>query len=128
MRYAIISDVHANLQAWDAVFTDIRSNDIDQIICLGDIVGYGPSPAQVLEQAYAHVHHFVLGNHDAVLAERLGADCFNERARALIEWTRRRLDARASRFLGQLPYVLEGKSFRCAHASPAAPAQFGYVL
>ena len=61
MRYAIVSDLHANLQAWNAVLLDIRSSRIDQIICLGDVVGYGPRPAEVLKSAYANIDHFVLG-------------------------------------------------------------------
>jgi len=128
MRYAILSDIHANLQAWHAVFTDICEQGVDQTICLGDVVGYGPSPAPVLKQVYAHVHHFVLGNHDAVVAGRLSPSCFNDRAKQLISWTSEQLDARASRFLAQLPYVLEGETFRCVHGNPASPAQFTYVL
>lgn len=55
MRYAITSDIHANRQAWNAVLLDIRSSNIDKIICLGDIVGYGPDPARVLESVYSNV-------------------------------------------------------------------------
>jgi predicted phosphodiesterase len=128
MRYAVVSDIHANLQAWNAVLTDIRSVEVDRIVCLGDTVGYGPDPAPVLESVHAHVHHLVLGNHDAVVANRLDPACFNSRARAVAEWTREQLDPKAGAFLGSLPYVLQGSIFRCCHANPVSPAQFEYVL
>ncbi len=128
MRYAIISDIHANLQAWNAVLTDINQSEVDEILCLGDVVGYGPRPADVLEQVYTHVNHFVLGNHDAVICGKLNPACFNENARALIEWTGERLDSKAAEFFRQLSYVLAGPNFRCAHADPSAPTRFGYIL
>jgi len=129
VRYAIISDIHANLQAWNAVITDVQSSNVSEILCLGDVVGYGPNPADVLEQAYARVHHFVLGNHDAVVCGKLNPVCFNQNARALIEWTREHLDAKASDFFRNHAYsLLEGPNFRCAHGDPSAPMQYRYVI
>ncbi|MBT3376382.1 MAG: metallophosphoesterase family protein [Lentisphaerae bacterium] len=128
MRYAILSDIHANTPAFSVVLADIQSRNVDQILCLGDVVGYGPTPAEVLKQAHARVHHFVLGNHDAVVAERMSPDCFNARAKAAIEWTAQHLDTKARTFFRKLPYVLEGPGFRCTHGHPAAPAQFRYVI
>jgi len=128
VRYAILSDIHANTPAFNVVLTDIQSRKADQILCLGDIVGYGPTPADVLKRAHARIHHFVLGNHDAVVAGRMSPDCFNERARAAIEWTKQQLDGKARRFFRKLPYVLEGSGFRCMHGHPASPAQFRYVI
>ena len=128
MRYAIVSDLHANFEAWKAVRVDLHSLDVDEIICLGDIVGYGPSPAEVLKNVYGHVHHFVLGNHDAAVCGMLDPTLFNEDARIIIDWTQRELDAKASAFFKTLPYVLRGPRFRCTHGDPVAPANFGYVL
>ena len=127
MRYAIISDLHANRQAFRAVLADIESSGVDQIICLGDIVGYGPSPAEVLSLAYSHVHHFVLGNHDAVIAGTVSADCFNDHARKSIDWTAKQLDAKARKFLAGLPLVLEGDGFRCVHGEFTDPPAFNYM-
>ncbi len=128
MRYAIISDLHGNRQALKAVLTDIRGIGVDQLICLGDCVGYGPRPAEVLELAYAHVHYFILGNHDAVIADRLTPDCFGENARKVIDWTRERLDAKSSQFFARMPLVLCGDGFACAHAQFANPGGFGYLF
>ena len=61
MRYAIISDIHANQQAWDAALKDIQQQGVDDMLCLGDVIGYGPRPAEVLEQVYSYCDHFVLG-------------------------------------------------------------------
>jgi predicted phosphodiesterase len=128
VRTAILSDVHANLQALNAVLTELFSVGADRIISLGDLVGYGPQPAEVLERAYAHINHFVLGNHDAVIAGRMDPAVFNASAREMIEWTAGRLDPKAAAFLAKQPYVLTGPSFRCSHGNPASPPQFGYVL
>ena len=128
MRIAVISDIHSNLRAWNAVLADIASLKADRILCLGDLVGYGPSPVEVLESAYRHVHGFVLGNHDAVVAGKMSPDVFNDSARRLILWTRDRIGPRGARFLGQLPLVLSGNGMRCAHANFVRPAAFDYVL
>lgn len=128
MRYAVVSDLHGNRQAWSSVLADIQSQGIEEIICLGDVIGYGPAPAAVLENAYERVHHFVLGNHDAVLAGLLDPVGFNEHARARLEWTANQLDDNAVDFFAKLPLVLEGPDFRCAHGTPANPANFEYLL
>ena len=128
MRYAFISDLHANLQAWRAVHLDIRSNTVDYTICLGDIVGYGPSPAELLNEAHAHIDAFVLGNHDAVVSGKMADSSFNPEARDLIRWTATRLNRKAAAFLRSLPLTLVGNGFRCAHGEFARPANFDYVL
>jgi predicted phosphodiesterase len=128
MRYAVVSDLHGNRQAWKAVLTDIQSLGADRILCLGDLVGYGPAPAQVLESAYQHVQHFVLGNHDAVVAGKLDASTFNDDARRIIDWTGSQLDPRAAQFLGGLPLVMRGSGFRCAHAELKTPQRYRYIL
>ena len=128
MRYAIISDLHANKQAMQAVLTDIKSIGADQIICLGDVVGYGPSPVEVLAMAYKNVSCFALGNHDAVVAGIMSPDCFNDKAKRLIEWTCSNLDPKASKFFASFPLVLNGENFRCAHGEFEEPRRFGYIL
>lgn len=128
MRYAIVSDIHANLQAWNAVLIDIRSSDVDKIVCLGDLIGYGPNPEQVLESVYTSIDNFVLGNHDAVFCNKLDDSLFNDSARRIIDWTRRQLGGAAVDFLKELPLTLEGRGFRCAHGDLANPAYFNYVI
>ena len=128
MQYAIVSDIHANIQAWNAVLIDIRSLDIDEIISLGDIVGYGPSPAEVLKSVHANVNHFVLGNHDAVISGKLDTNLFNDRAKEAIEWTQKELNKNAIEFLQTMPLSLRGNNFRCVHGDFHDPASFNYVI
>ena len=128
MRYAIVSDIHANLQAWNAVLADIGSVGADRILCLGDVVGYGPDPVAVLQSVHRHVHNLVLGNHDAVVCGKMSAAVFNERARQMIFWTRTRLGRRAGEFFSTLPLTLAGDGFRCAHGSFVNPGAFDYIL
>ncbi len=128
MRYAILSDIHANWQAWNAVLLDIRSSSIDRLVCLGDIVGYGPQPARVLESVHEHVHHVVLGNHDAAVCGKLDENLFNEAAADIVRWTRTQLNREALDFLNTLPLSLSGAEFRCAHGDVFSPAQFNYII
>jgi len=128
MRYALVSDIHANLQAWNAVLIDIRSRDIDRMICLGDIVGYGPDPARVLESVHANVDHLVLGNHDAVVCGKMDGALFDAGAREIIDWTRGRLADRAVAFLATLPLTLRAEGFRCAHGEFSDPASYEYII
>lgn len=128
MRYAILSDLHANRQALSAVLADVQAAGADRILCLGDVAGYGPSPAEVLAEAHSRIHHFVLGNHDAVLAGSLDPGCFTEHARQVIEWTRRQLGPRAAKFFSVQPLVLAGPGFRCVHGDFTDPAAFRYVV
>ncbi len=128
MRYAITSDVHANLQAWNAVLLDIRSSNVDRVICLGDIVGYGPNPREVLESVHSSVDHIVMGNHDAALCGVMDESLFNDNARAVLDWSRDELNQEAITFLSNLPLVLVGDGFRCTHAEFSNPSHFDYIL
>ncbi len=127
MRYAIFSDVHANRQAWEAVREDIVKQEADTLVCLGDVVGYGPRPLEVLAALRAVTANFVLGNHDAAACGRLDPSIFNERARTVIEWTRQQLDEDALQFLMQVPLQMDGQELRFVHAEIVEPGEFGYV-
>jgi len=128
MRYAFVSDIHGNLTAWNTVLQDMAVHRIDRIVCLGDVVGYGPQPAECLKSVYARVHSMVLGNHDAVVGGRMSAANFNDRARRVIEWTQARLGDKARALFADLPLVLKGHGFRCSHGDFTDPARFRYVF
>jgi predicted phosphodiesterase len=128
MQYAIISDIHANLQAWNSVLLDIRSQGVDKIVCLGDIVGYGPNPAEVLSSVHSEVDHFVMGNHDAVICGKMDSSLFNPLAREVIEWTREVLNQDAIEFLKQLPLAIKAPEFRCTHGEFSNPSAFNYLI
>ena len=131
MKYAIVSDIHANLQAWRAVWADISAQGVDEVICLGDIIGYGPRPAETLSSVHSLVNHFVLGNHDAAVAGAYDDAIFTADAREMVAWTEQQLSRQAMQFFLEQPYVLEfdagGFSAACVHGSMVDPEQFYYV-
>ena len=127
MRYAIVTDIHANWQSWSVTLKDIRKRGVDSILCLGDVVGYGPSPVRVLESTYEHCDGFILGNHDAVIGNRLDSDLFNDHAKHIIEWTREQMSSQAVDLFANMPLRMEGPGFECAHAELAVPGRFGYI-
>jgi predicted phosphodiesterase len=127
MRYAIVSDIHGNQQAWKSVLEDIASVGVDEIICLGDIVGYGPCPTEVLESVWEQAADIVLGNHDAVVGGQLDPEIFTENAKRMINWTMETLDPALHHLLADVPYVLEGDGFAMAHAELAFPDRFAYI-
>ncbi|WDE98312.1 metallophosphoesterase family protein [Lentisphaera profundi] len=127
MRYAIVTDIHANWQSWSVTLKDIRKRGVDSILCLGDVVGYGPSPVRVLESTYENCDGFILGNHDAVIGNRLDSDLFNDHAKYIIEWTREQMSSQAVDLFANMSLRMEGPGFECAHAELAVPGRFGYI-
>jgi diadenosine tetraphosphatase ApaH/serine/threonine PP2A family protein phosphatase len=128
MRYAIVSDLHANAPAWRAVLLDLASMGADHVICLGDVVGYGPHPAEVLESVHARAAHILLGNHDAAFVGLMPDDVFSDDARAALAWTRTQLDAAAATAMAAWPLALRGPGFRAAHAEFQEPGRYRYLF
>jgi diadenosine tetraphosphatase ApaH/serine/threonine PP2A family protein phosphatase len=89
---ALVSDIHANIEACDAVLADIDSRGIGEVLCLGDVIGYGPNPRECLERAYGFSFS-LLGNHEEAVLYY--AEDFNEKARRAIEWTKEQLNSSA---------------------------------
>mgnify|MGYP001819020419 FL=1 len=77
MRYAIFSDAHGNLRAWEEALADIRAQQVDVLICLGDAVGYGPKPEEVLSGIRAVTKNFIIGNHEAAAAGMMDYSIFH---------------------------------------------------
>jgi diadenosine tetraphosphatase ApaH/serine/threonine PP2A family protein phosphatase len=88
--YAIISDIHSNIEALNAVLADIAAHSADRVVCLGDVVGYGPNPRECLD-IVARCEFVLIGNHEAGLLQV--AEDFNDRARRALEWTRETLNS-----------------------------------
>ena len=128
MRIAIISDVHANLQAWQAVARDVRNHSPDLCINLGDPVGYGPDPQAVLDGVRELCAGAVLGDHDAVIGGILERDVFDEQSLRLIDWTANHLDGESIKYLASLPYKMGDEDLLCVHSEPEHPDCFGFVF
>jgi predicted phosphodiesterase len=122
MRMLVISDLHSNHEALTAVFSEVRRKRFDRIVCLGDFVGYGAKPNQVLDQMRRFRAHklYVRGNHDRVAAGLEDGEGFNQAAQSAVLWTRRQLSAANRAFLQALPVgpVSDGDAIMICHGSP----------
>ena len=122
MRCAIVADIHANLAAFTAVLGDIDGRGgVEEVWCLGDIVGYGPDPHQCLELLCRYNHVCVAGNHDWAAIGKLDTSDFNPDAAAACRWTGQQLTPEDIRYLESLPLVIERGDFTLVHGSPREP-------
>jgi diadenosine tetraphosphatase ApaH/serine/threonine PP2A family protein phosphatase len=119
MRLAILSDIHSNLVALQAVLADIGS--VDGIRVLGDVVGYGPEPDAVVDVLREAGATGVRGNHDSAAIGGEEIEWFNPDARAAIEWTRDRIGRTTREWLAALPDRIEEDPFTLVHGSPRDP-------
>lgn len=103
MRYAIISDIHANIEAMEATLQAIQSEAVDQVICLGDLVGYRANPGECIQLIRSKQIACVRGNHDAVAAGFAEPTGFGASGRRSILWTRFRISREEADFLHNLP-------------------------
>jgi len=128
LRYAIISDIHSNIEALQAVLKTIEQENIDKIVCLGDIVGYGPDPNECIELIQQHCEIILTGNHDFACIESAELFYFNQYAAKAVEWTVAVLTKENLDFLAKLP--LDGKieNFYLVHSSPFEPRSWDYIL
>lgn len=119
MRIAVLSDIHANLAALEAVRDDLPP--VDEIWVLGDIVGYGPQPNEVIRVLQELGARSVMGNHDGAALGIVDAADFNPDARRAIEWTATVLDANGRAYLAALPEVRVSGELTAVHGSPRDP-------
>ena len=122
MRALIVSDVHSNLNAFQAVVADAAANGgFDEIWSLGDLVGYGPEPSECVDLLRSYPHSAVAGNHDLAAIGVLPLDRFNPYAAAANRWTAARLSREQADYIGKQPLTLEIDEFTLAHGSPRDP-------
>lgn len=119
MRIAVLSDIHANLAALEAVRADLPQ--VEEVWVLGDIVGYGPQPNEVIAALQEIGARSVLGNHDGAAIEAVDATYFNSDARAAIEWTRGVIDDNSRAYIATLPEVRRDGEVTAVHGSPRDP-------
>ena len=128
MRIGILTDIHANREAFAAVLADLATRQIDQLVFLGDLVGYGPDLDWCLDQVEDLVSKGALcvrGNHDRYWPTP--EDKLSEPARKLVDWTVNRLNARQRLFLSELPLTVQLEDILFVHASAHAPQDWNYV-
>ena len=127
MRIGVLSDIHGNLEALEAVLAEVDRLGVDLLYSLGDIVGYGPSPAACIEIVRRRAAVSLMGNHDAAVAGLTSLDDFNEFARSAVDWTAAQLDAGEIEYLGSLPYTHRAPELLLVHASPIEPERWHYI-
>jgi predicted phosphodiesterase len=127
MRIAVISDVHANARALDAVLEEIDDTGVDAIWCLGDTVGYGPRPNECCEAVAQRADYSLVGNHDLVVLGRLSVTDFNDEAAAAATWTTSVLTPGSRAFLERLQPTGSVEGVDLFHASARDPV-WEYVL
>jgi predicted phosphodiesterase len=127
MRVAVISDVHANYHALEAVLEEIDAESVDAVWCLGDTVGYGPLPNECCEQVEERADLSLVGNHDLVVLGELEVADFNDEAAAAALWTADVLTPTARAFLERLQPTAEQDGVDLYHASARDPI-WEYVL
>ena len=116
MRYAIISDIHGNVESLERALSLVQADD--EVLCLGDIVGYGPNPNECIALLRQRVKHAVLGNHDLAALENFGVEYFNDAARAAIAWTQGVLSEESRVWLNGLSYEIRYPDFLMVHGAP----------
>jgi predicted phosphodiesterase len=127
MRVAVISDIHGNYHALEAVLAEVTEEEPDEVWCLGDIVGYGPDPNRCCEAVEKHATVCLAGNHDLAVLGVLPVDEFNGDAATAVAWTQSVLTEESRRFLEPLMPALARNGAGLFHGSPVDPV-WDYVL
>ena len=127
MRIALFSDIHANLEALDAVLADSAAQSCDSHICLGDIVGYNADPVACVEKIQSLVCPVVKGNHDQDSSNDSSLDMMNSNAATAIRWTREQLSPEQRTWLARLRLVRQIQDFTVVHSTLDQPTSWNYV-
>jgi predicted phosphodiesterase len=128
MRFAIFSDIHANLEALEAVLADAHERKCTDFVCLGDVVGYNANPHECVERVRAMDCPIVKGNHDEQASLIESSRDFNEMAEQAIQWTRDHLTEEDKEWLRGLLLQRPVRDFTIVHATLDTPEQWGYVF
>ena len=127
MRYGILGDIHGNLSALEAVLERFRLEGVDQILSVGDIVGYGGAPRECIQLVREIGAAVALGNHDAACIHRLDLVYFNNYAKAAVHWTQTVLETEDCDWLASLPLTLHMEHCSVAHGTLYRPELFDYI-
>jgi predicted phosphodiesterase len=128
MKYAIISDIHSNLEALTKALEIIDQRTADEIICLGDIVGYGANPNECIALIRQRCSIVIKGNHDEALLNKSITERFTEDARSAIEWTSKQISEEHISYLRTLSLSMEKEGILFVHASPCFPEHWKYII
>ncbi|MCQ9206748.1 MAG: metallophosphatase family protein [Omnitrophica bacterium] len=128
MRYGIISDIHGNLEALEAVIHALSRERIDKYLCAGDIVGYGADSGECIKKTRALNPIVICGNHDAASSGLIDTSNFTEPAKNAVKWTKKHLNANDASFLRGLDFVFKNKHLALVHGTLEEPEEFNYIF
>jgi len=130
MRYGILSDIHANLEALEVAVAWLKEQEVDDVVCLGDVVGYGADPNECCRVVRGMASVTLLGNHDAAVVGAMSTEYYYDAARDAIAWTRRQLSEDNLRWLFSLPYthLRTAHGLGLFHSAPIVPSGYFYVV
>ena len=128
MRIAIFSDLHANLEATEAMMADAQEHECTHYVCLGDLVGYNANPHECVELVRQLECPTVKGNHDEQACLGSSSRDFNDLAEQAINWTREHLTDEDKEWLGALRMTRQVRDFSIVHATLDTPEEWGYVF
>jgi predicted phosphodiesterase len=128
MKFAIIADIHANLEALQVVLDDTREQRCTHYACVGDVVGYNANPKECLDIIRKMGMPCVKGNHDEYCSMEADLEGFNPHAAEAVEWTREHLTEDDRKWLRELKYMRLVTSFTVVHATLDSPERWGYVF
>ncbi|MDI6801718.1 MAG: metallophosphoesterase family protein [Thermodesulfovibrionales bacterium] len=130
MKCAVISDVHANIEALKTVLKDIKKKRLTNILFLGDAVGYGPDPNECINVLNSECRVLLAGNHDWAVLGLTSTEYFNPHSKTAIEWTKENIDKETLSILKGLPISrqIESSKILLVHSTPKEPEQWHYLL
>jgi len=128
VRYGLISDIHGNQEAFEAVLNALKDERIETIWCLGDVVGYGANPNECLELVWGLTTDVIAGNHDFAAVGKVDLTYFNRNAAEAALWTMQNLTRDGRHYLSNLPFELKQDNILAVHATPSEPEKWGYIL
>lgn len=128
MKFAILGDIHANLEALNRVLEDAHEQKCTEFVCMGDLVGYNANPVECLEIIRDMKCPIVRGNHDHYCSHDQDLTGFHPMAAEVVDWTRKRLTDDHRDYLRSLPYTQFVETFTIVHSTLDAPEMWGYVF
>ena len=128
MRYAVIADIHANLEALEVVLADTKEQKCTHYCCVGDVVGYNANPKECLDIIRSMGMPVVKGNHDEYCSTEDNLEGFNPHAAEAVSWTRKQLNPDDRKWLREFKYIRLVASFTMVHATLDGPQRWGYVF
>ncbi len=126
--FAVLGDIHSNLDALNVVLDDCRAQGVTDFLCTGDVIGYNACPHECMEIVRSLGCPVVVGNHDFYVSSQQNLDDFNPAAAAVVEWTREQLSDDELDWLRNLPFTVTQMGITLVHSTMDNPENFGYVF